>query len=192
MRVLNIVLINVGPKPFTAQGRAGIRSSFLIVRCCAWGGVMVRVCLSLSYLFPMWVFSHLPNMQESVCFWISFKGSCSVYSCVQCVCVRRGVQGLVRHHLSQPPGHSLSTDCLYHWQPLIGQPLQLNLPGPKFSSCWRTGTIVSGRVCLFFLLSLYSPFVTQQPQRSFYQQKLLKNPLLNSGGPAQNEIQTST
>lgn len=77
---------------------------------------------------------------HSVCFWISFKGSCSVCSCILSASVWGG---------------EFRTFCvitllnLQDTVSIIGQPLQLNLTGPKFSSCWRTGTIVSGRVCLF-------------------------------------------
>lgn len=51
------MLINVGSKPCTAQGRAGIRSSFLIVWCCAWGRVTVSVSQPFLPVSDVGVFS---------------------------------------------------------------------------------------------------------------------------------------
>lgn len=79
-----------------------------------WGQGYGEISLSLSYPFLTWVFSHSPDVYESVSFWISFKGSCSVCSCIFSASVWGGFRGLLRHHLSQPPAHSLS-DCLYLW-----------------------------------------------------------------------------
>lgn len=49
--VLKVEVLNVGSKAFTPQGKAGTGHSLPIVWCCAGVEFMVKVCLSLTYVF---------------------------------------------------------------------------------------------------------------------------------------------
>ena len=115
------------------------------------------------------------------CIWISCRGACPVCCCTFTVPAEGGV---FRSLLSPwSTSRTFSFCCLC---PIFGQLFQPYYTLPKFCSCFRDYYDCLLMICHFLLFSLNT-----QPQCSFCQQKVLKNPLLNicsSSIPSRNEV----